>query len=232
VSLLEYICDLKHQLCKLRDITDPENHRLVDYFNHQFYAVMKDNATLQLCNMQDYQEVLIDSKTKNGEREHQKQVVQYNYQHTYGMTNHYQRPALGPGKVGLSNMGTTCYFNSSVQCLLHTVPLIRQMLRDNWNSELNVTSPIGMKGKLATEFHDLAVTFWEGTASHVSPSELKSVIGEFADQFSGWEQQDSHELLTFILDGIHEDLNRCTQKPLIAPLFGNGNNDDEISSQA
>ena len=35
----------------------------------------------------------------------------------------------------------------------------------------------------------------------------------FAPQFSGYSQQDSHEALRFLLDGLHEDLNRVRSKP-------------------
>ena len=41
------------------------------------------------------------------------------------------------------------------------------------------------------------------------------VVGRFAPRFSGYQQQDSQELLAFLLDGLHEDLNRVKQKPYI-----------------
>ncbi|CAJ0943740.1 unnamed protein product, partial [Mesorhabditis belari] len=37
-------------------------------------------------------------------------------------------------------------------------------------------------------------------------------IGTFAPRFSGYAQQDSQELMAFLLDGLHEDLNRIKQK--------------------
>jgi ubiquitin carboxyl-terminal hydrolase 4/11/15 len=40
-------------------------------------------------------------------------------------------------------------------------------------------------------------------------------VGRFAPQFSGYQQQDSQELLAFLLDGLHEDLNRIHKKPYI-----------------
>lgn len=33
-------------------------------------------------------------------------------------------------------------------------------------------------------------------------------VGQFAEQFSDHQQQDAQELLIFVLDGLHEDLNR------------------------
>jgi ubiquitin carboxyl-terminal hydrolase 4/11/15 len=50
-------------------------------------------------------------------------------------------------------------------------------------------------------------------------------VGRFAPQFSGYQQQDSQELLAFILDGLHEDLNRVKKKPYLEPKDANGRPD-------
>lgn len=40
-------------------------------------------------------------------------------------------------------------------------------------------------------------------------------VGKFAPQFCGFQQQDAQELMAFLLDGLHEDLNRIKKKPYI-----------------
>ncbi len=45
---------------------------------------------------------------------------------------------------------------------------------------------------------------WRGNVGHVSPKKFKWHLAAFAPQFSGYSQQDSHELLSFLLDGLHE----------------------------
>lgn len=54
---------------------------------------------------------------------------------------------------------------------------------------------------------------------------LQTQVGRFAPQFSGYQQQDSHELLAFLLDGLHEDLNRIRKKPYIQLKDANGRPD-------
>src|SRR5438132_1618573 len=54
---------------------------------------------------------------------------------------------------------------------------------------------------------------WSNKYTVVAPSKLKKVLGRFARRFSGWQQQDSSELLSFLLDGLHEDLNLVKNKP-------------------
>ena len=54
------------------------------------------------------------------------------------------------------------------------------------------------------------------------------VIGEFAPRFNGYAQQDSQELTAFLLDGLHEDLNRIKKKPYIEEKEANGRSDDIV----
>lgn len=49
----------------------------------------------------------------------------------------------------------------------------------------------------------------------MTPRKFKVKIGQTAPQFTGYQQQDAQELLIFLLDGLHEDLNRVKQKPYI-----------------
>ena len=57
------------------------------------------------------------------------------------------------------------------------------------------------------------------------------VVGRFAPQFSGYQQQDSHELLAFLLDGLHEDLNRVKKKPYVE-IPDHGGRPDKVSKVA
>ena len=59
---------------------------------------------------------------------------------------------------------------------------------------------------------------WSDSYTFVSPVTFKEAIGRFAPQFSGTEQQDSQEFLSFLLDGLHEDLNIIKDKPKIPEL--------------
>jgi ubiquitin C-terminal hydrolase len=55
----------------------------------------------------------------------------------------------------------------------------------------------------------------QGGVASVTPRAFKAAIANFAPQFTGYSQHDSQELLAFLLDGIHEDLNRVANKRYI-----------------
>jgi len=47
----------------------------------------------------------------------------------------------------------------------------------------------------------------------VNTTALKSQIQRFTPRFMGYCQQDAQEFLRYLLEGLHEDVNRVTAKP-------------------
>lgn len=120
---------------------------------------------------------------------------------------------------GLSNLGNTCFMNSTLQCLAHTDPLRRYFLTKEYKMDLNRDNPLGTGGELATEFAKLLKEMWIASSSSYSsavyPRAFKTLLGRHAEQFMGYDQHDSQEFATYLLDALHEDTNRITQKPYI-----------------
>ncbi|KAF9284528.1 ubiquitin-specific protease doa4 [Mortierella alpina] len=117
------------------------------------------------------------------------------------------------GKTGLTNLGNTCFMNSVIQCLIATPPLSRFFLDGSFKRHINSRNPLGTQGKLAEAFSDLIRSMWSGQSLVVSPTSFRYAIGGFAPQFKGTEQHDSQEFLSFLLDGLHEDLKTEPRPP-------------------
>ena len=133
------------------------------------------------------------------------------------------------GKTGLQNLGNTCYMNSGLQCLSNTKELTDYILEDKHINEINRNNTLGSKGELVTEYAALIKEMWYGTSHYVSPWGLKRAFSDFAKQFIGYHQQDSQEMLSFLIDGIHEDLNRIEVKPYVEDPDIKDLSNDEIS---
>ncbi len=56
-----------------------------------------------------------------------------------------------------------------------------------------------MKGEIAQSYDLLVRNVFHPTSSPYSPMPLKKAIGEFAPMFMGYSQQDSQELIAFLL---------------------------------
>ncbi len=54
------------------------------------------------------------------------------------------------------------------------------------------------------------------------------MVSEKATQFANFAQHDAHEFLSFLLDGLHEDLNRVRDKPLTKTIDATDRPDNEV----
>lgn len=117
------------------------------------------------------------------------------------------------GLVGLQNLGNTCYMNSGLQCLSNTYPLTKYFLSENYRKDVNYQNKLGTQGKLVEEYAKLVKEMWHGSAPFVSPFALKKELSAVARQFAGTLQHDSQEMLSFLIDGLHEDVNRIEKRP-------------------
>ncbi|GJJ11282.1 hypothetical protein Clacol_005514 [Clathrus columnatus] len=145
-----------------------------------------------------------------------------------------------PGLLGLGNLfcgettkvdpsGNTCFMNSALQCLAHNEELTEYFMTDLYREELNRSNPLGMGGEIAESYGALLSRIWATSGgSSYSPREFKQQLQRFAPQFSGYQQHDSQEFLAFLLDGLHEDLNRVLQKPYVENPDWEGGGDKEL----
>lgn len=133
------------------------------------------------------------------------------------------QPGRTRGLKGLGNLGNTCFMNSALQCLSNTPELKDYFVSRVFEQEINQDNPLGNQGALAEAFGNLVQSLWSGQGTSLVPRDFKWALSRFAPQFSGYSQQDTQELLAFLLDGLHEDLNRIKKKPYIeAPDWEGG----------
>uniref|UniRef100_A0A673HVD6 Ubiquitin carboxyl-terminal hydrolase 15 n=1 Tax=Sinocyclocheilus rhinocerous TaxID=307959 RepID=A0A673HVD6_9TELE len=243
-SKADTIDSIEQEMRKLFSIPDEKETRLWNrYMSNTFEPLNKPDSTIQDAGLYQGQVLVIEQKNEDGTWPRGSSALNMKSS-SYSLPSYppyssssYEcsdpgRRAERAGLCGLSNLGNTCFMNSATQCLSNIPPLTEYFLKDQHQDELNQDNLLGMKGEIAKAYAELIKQLWSGKCSYVTPRPFKTQVGQFAPQFSGYQQQDSHELLAFLLDGLHEDLNRIRKKPYIQLMDADGRPDKVVAEEA
>jgi len=208
-----------------------EDVRVIDFYNGQRYANLHNlGKSLDESKVQNNQAMQLEEKLADGTFPIEKASTGSSSGYSDG--TEVEGGAGVRGVTGLVNLGNTCFMNSALQCLSNSPGFCEYFTSEAYKGEINRENPIGLKGELAEQFGSLITTLWCGRWRSYAPRDFKYALSKFAPQFSGYQQHDSQEVVTFLLDGLHEDLNRILTKPAVPAVEGAGRPDAEVADEA
>ncbi|KFP17715.1 Ubiquitin carboxyl-terminal hydrolase 16, partial [Egretta garzetta] len=144
---------------------------------------------------------------------------------------------------GLSNLGNTCFFNAVMQNLSQT-PVLRELLKEAKmpgatvkieSTELSMEPQLiklDQPGPLTLAMYQFLTEMQETKKGVVTPKELFAQVCKKAIRFKGYQQQDSHELLRYLLDGMRaEEIQQVSVGILKALTDSNKQNEEELKKK-
>ena len=116
---------------------------------------------------------------------------------------------------GLNNIGATCYMNASLQCFSNSKKLTEYFLKHYQKAPNKI---------MANEYYEVLKNLWnkDDNEKAYSPNSFKDVLSKENPLFAGIAANDSKDLINFLLERFHQELN-------IVNNINNINNDSNIN---
>ncbi len=112
-----------------------------------------------------------------------------------------------PGLIGLNNIGATCYMNATLQCFSNT-PKLRSYLLDKETYQ-DLENNKAINKKLSFALAEVLKNLWEVLSQkYYSPTNFKNIISEMNPLFKGIAANDPKDLVLFLLQTMHKELNK------------------------
>ena len=110
-----------------------------------------------------------------------------------------------PILIGLNNIGATCYMNASLQCFSNTKKLTQYFL-EHYEAD--------PKNTMANEYFEVLKNLWniENNNKSYSPNSFKDILSKENPLFAGIQANDSKDLINFLLERFHQELNLATKE--------------------
>ena len=158
------------------------------------------------------------------------------------------------GKIGLPNLGNTCYANTVIQVLSQIFQLSIFFISGNYKKFINKENELGSEGIIVTKLANVINILWtnreivmkdfiindEKKRAYYFDQEkaydikqamiyLLDSIAKNNNLYIGYEQHDCIEFMIYLIDIIHEDLNQAKRNKISSSQLNSGNFEEVLN---
>ena len=133
--------------------------------------------------------------------------------------------------IGLQNVGLTCYMNAILQCLLHIPELnvfFIKLYPERKNKFMKINKDCETHGKLCEEYYNIVKKVFElknnnkvyrrykyyNRIDSIAPKAFNNLLSNLNPQFARYESNDAKDLLLYLFQAMHSELNYFGDKRL------------------
>ena len=160
------------------------------------------------------------------------------------------------GRIGLPNLGNTCYMNSCIQALSQIFLFSKFFLSDKYKNYINYNNNLGSNGMIVNKYAELIKVLWynrrvkliklkvdnkmkqgyyydqeNNTEIKQKMQNLFNSIVNNNDQYQGYSQNDCIEFMIYFIDILHEDLKIMKKQNELSNEILNSNSIFDIFNQ-
>ena len=126
--------------------------------------------------------------------------------------------------IGLQNLGATCYMNAPLQCMAHFHEISEKILTwykfSNDNDKKSKTLSFAYAELLDNIYFPNGIQnnnnkfnyIYNYTSKYYSPNNFKQIVGNLNRQFQGIQANDSKDIMNYIIEKMHNELNPLGEK--------------------
>ena len=111
-----------------------------------------------------------------------------------------------PIKIGLQNIGATCYMNATLQCFMHIKAFVDYFRKGKKKLDV-ISDPKTLSYSFKKLINNLFPNKPDKKKTYYAPNEFKEKISKMNPLFEGIAANDSKDLINFIIMTLHEELN-------------------------
>ena len=192
------------------EITD-NNHNIIGLAIKRNRNIIKPNNEKNIdsqFNQNNIQSTPVDNQN-NFKNSINNQIIQFSIKDKFNY----------PPKVGLVNIGSTCYMNATLQCFCQIEELASFFKYSKYVNTIIEKYKKNGENCLTASFKKLIDEIWpddamnkESNNRYFKPHEFKEKISVMDPLFANYSAKDAKDLLNFIIMRLHNELNEYNEK--------------------